>query len=1003
MPQNKAFKNIALLVCAITFGFSACENKSEPTIPIVTQSFVKTAYTFDDRVAEAAESLKGADRFKQGVALYTEELGAYLQEQNWEGVVYSFDRLGYYYRRDGEDSLSNVSFREGIRLAKTHLPENHMLLSKTYSNLAIKAFFKANYELTISFLDSAYSTYNQSGHYEKSLENRILSYNYYAYSRTGINYDSAIKYLDIRRANDTLIEYELFADYSLTYRNIGDYQSAIAYGQEAYKIALDNVDDEDVRTIENVLEAQFNIGAAYYEASDYKNTVLISEELLNFYSEKEIDRQDRLIASLNLSAIGLQYLNDFSNASNQLIRIINIMEEDNLINEDYWSVVMNLGLNYYREGKFDEGEKLLFQSLRENQKLHGKLHPNNVARYRSLGLYMAFVDEHENALAFYDSAMRSAIPDYYEDVIELPSAKKIDLTYEQLLVVKRKLLEFMEVYELSSDIKLLKAILEYADFVHSILIQNRESYEASEGKLFLSEDFKDMYATAIEANYILYSQSSVEQERFKYANNVSQLMNRSKAVLFLEQSGEYELVRNADISREVKEEYYLLLNKLDSLDEAFYRQTADLATSDSIRIINSERMSVNANLTSLKEMVFSDTLEGENSGIFQPQEYFEKHNKTAVVEYFVFENAIHYLAFFDDNIKLYKTESDDQFKTEFKSLLEEISNKPSFSSNRESFEKFRADAYSMQDKLLGKVLLDLKGQKSRLVIVPDDYLSKLPFEVLLKSENAKSYFDADFLIKEFEISYSLRTDLININSVKKRANNKMIGFGYSGETAVESRSPLGALPGAIEEINFLRENIKGNYYVGAAGSKSNFLSSVKDYDIIHLAIHGISDSTDRYNSRLIFNGRDNVLQTKDIYLANMNSRLVVLSACESGVGEINEGEGTFSIARGFALTGTESIVMSLWKVDDGSSAKLMVDFYKGINKKQTVSTALINSKKTYLLNADRYSSHPYYWSSFVMLGDDINLSSNGQSYWVYVLIVFLLAASWMAIKKKRAN
>ena len=609
-------------------------------------------------------------------------------------------------------------------------------------------------------------------------------------------------------------------------------------------------------------------------------------------------------------------------------------------------------------------------------------------------------------MAYYDSAMRSAIPEYDGGINDLPTVEKIDLTYAELLVVERKLQEFRKIYESTSDPKLLYAVLDYADFVQKILAQNRESYEASEGRLFLSEDFKEMYATAIDVNYILYSRSNDEQERLSYARNVAELMNKSKAVLFLEQSGEYELVRNANISKQVKEEYYLLINKLDSLDAAFYRRTSELATSDSIRIINSERMLVNSKLSDLKDRIFSESTSDKEDEVFVLQEYFEKNKSTVIIEYFVFGDAIYSVAFFDNTMKLYKTVSDDLFKYEFKTLLEEVSKKPSFNRNRESFEKFESSAFHLQQKLLGEVLKELNELKSRLVIVPDDYLSKLPFEVLLKSERASGYYGAEYLIKDFEISYSLSTDLIGISEVNKRASNKMIGFGYSGEIVVDSRSPLGALPGAIEEINYLKENVKGNYYLGVEGSKSNFLSSARNYDIIHLAIHGISDSTDRYNSRLIFNGtEDNVLQTKDIYLANLNSRLVVLSACESGVGEINEGEGTFSIARGFALTGTEAIVMSLWKVDDGSSAQLMVDFYKGLNKKLTVSAALIDSKKNYLATADEYSSHPYYWSSFVMLGYDINLSSDRNNNWMYVLalvVLVILLISWTAVNKKRA-
>ena len=206
MPQNKAFKNIFLLICLIAFGYTSCENKREPDFGNETVTVDRTPYSFNDPQKEIADELTGERKFIEAAEVYSNVLAKYEAAGNWEGVVYAFDRLGYFYRRGGNDSLSNASFSEGIRLAKLQLPANHILLSKVYLDQAIRAFGKPNYELSIAFLDSAYRVYNKSEFYDFGLEENIVNYKYYAFDRSGISYDSAIKYLDIRRLNDTLIE-----------------------------------------------------------------------------------------------------------------------------------------------------------------------------------------------------------------------------------------------------------------------------------------------------------------------------------------------------------------------------------------------------------------------------------------------------------------------------------------------------------------------------------------------------------------------------------------------------------------------------------------------------------------------------------------------------------------------------------------------------------------------------------------------------------------------------
>ena len=101
--------------------------------------------------------------------------------------------------------------------------------------------------------------------------------------------------------------------------------------------------------------------------------------------------------------------------------------------------------------------------------------------------------------------------------------------------------------------------------------------------------------------------------------------------------------------------------------------------------------------------------------------------------------------------------------------------------------------------------------------------------------------------------------------------------------------------------------------------------------------------------------------------------MVVLSACDTGLGEVRNGEGVFGLRRAFIQAGTKSLVMSMWKVPDKETKELMVNFYnniykKGMNRCQALRQATLKQMQTTKKN--HYgSTHPYYWGAFVFMGD----------------------------------
>jgi CHAT domain-containing protein len=165
------------------------------------------------------------------------------------------------------------------------------------------------------------------------------------------------------------------------------------------------------------------------------------------------------------------------------------------------------------------------------------------------------------------------------------------------------------------------------------------------------------------------------------------------------------------------------------------------------------------------------------------------------------------------------------------------------------------------------------------------------------------------------------------------------------------------------------------------------------YDIIHLAMHTVLNSRNPASSGMIFYGKDNdpsrYLQPYEIESSILNARMVVLSSCYTGAGTFYAGEGVLSLARRFIFAGSHSVVMSLWEVNDRSGTAIMKEFYKRIKSGHKKSDALREARISYLANADMLRSHPYFWSTLVIYGDDSPLY---LSSYLRLILLFVPAA-----------
>jgi len=147
---------------------------------------------------------------------------------------------------------------------------------------------------------------------------------------------------------------------------------------------------------------------------------------------------------------------------------------------------------------------------------------------------------------------------------------------------------------------------------------------------------------------------------------------------------------------------------------------------------------------------------------------------------------------------------------------------------------------------------------------------------------------------------------------------------------------------------------------------------------------------------------DNSLYTFEIYNTNLSSNLAILTACETGKPTYQSGEGMISLAHAFNYAGSESILTSLWKIDEVSSSTIIDAFYKNIGEGMPKDEALRAAKTSYLATAEGRLRDPAYWAGLVLIGDcsPINIETSSNAWTWAILIILLVVTILFLIKVK---
>lgn len=495
-------------------------------------------------------------------------------------------------------------------------------------------------------------------------------------------------------------------------------------------------------------------------------------------------------------------------------------------------------------------------------------------------------------------------------------------------------------FKLTGNLAFLKIAIQILEEAHKqIYLEISELNEQS--TLTLYKNKADLINVSLNMIYELY----IDRPDDELLNKFFVFASGKKNMLF-ERDLNLSFISN-EINDKIGDSYYINKMKIDSINLDYRNNWIEL----------NHQLNIQDSLHKKVSQLYDTEIQriGSRKSLAQIQSSLDENS--SILDFYITKGYLYTLLINKNKCRLERK----QFTTYHKDLINNFFQQNSdidFSDIR-LYEKSSNELFNF---LIGKTIyIELK---QNLYISPDNLLHKINFETLVTntSESAKYFKDLDYLLYNHEVIYtpSLITSKLDIDLTDlKNQSTNIAAFNFSDKsTIVNNNANISELPYSEFETDHIKKTYNNSrIYSGSNATKDNFLSELQnpENDIVHVSIHGKSNTETTNDIALYFRtpekGLDS-LQNFELYKINSTVKHINLNACESGIGNINNEEGMFSLVRTFLQIGAKSVNASLWNLDSRTSYILTKECL--INNSSCKATLLRNGK---------IKDHPYYWGS----------------------------------------
>lgn len=750
-----------------------------------------------------------------------------------------------------------------------------------------------------------------------------------------------------------------------------------------------------------------NIGLFYWKLSNYSRALKCFQLSLEIAEEEgAFESKSQSLNNISLIYIDLGY---YEKALEYLLRVLKI---DKMLNNDNYMAIdlNNIGIILRNRGIALEKQEDLEESIENFEHSLELARKNNNKKIEctvrsNIGETYLSLNDYPGALTSFSTSLKKA---YELNDIEMIS--QLFNNFGNIYIILNRYQEALDYFRRSIELSLKinnEKILWEAYYGLGRCYEKKEDFRAAVESYkksieiidrVRSQIFLDAFKASFVRNKLKVYESFInllyklgqKDRSMRFEEEIYYFVEKVKARAFLEGLAESKIDIRENLNQELREEENRISDRIKSIVIKLSRS----GLSEKEKVLLGEKLSQEEDsymrlITKIREEnpAAANLVSPELSSVERIQN-FMADGKTALLEYFLGEQRSYFFFITKDSVDFYPLTSRQEIEKSVKGYLKILSEPPKkeFLGNLGARRLFNEFLFPLRDLRYQNI--------EKLIIVPDGILYYLPFEALVSGFRNKA---ADYLVNRYQVSYAPSSSVLLFLNGKAPLGPKakgLLAFGdpaypeintipEKGNTAENIMAdfyltqgfkfyPIPYSKNEIREISKLFPKDKRDIYLGrdAREEKVKKLFS-KNYQIIHFACHALIDENQPFRSALALSlddgkEEDGFLQVRELYNLRLNANLVVLSACQTARGKMERGEGILGLTRMFFYSGANSVLSTLWPIDDKSTAYFMTRYYRHLADGRTIAEALRLTK----LDMIRSNfSQPYFWAGFVLNGD----------------------------------
>lgn len=940
------------------------------------------------------------------------------QRLNLPDVADNLNNIGIVNENMGEYRAAFDHYKQALDYNHGRLGLYHIATANNYINLGTACIRLGRYDDAKAYFDTTMLVYNKKlpkGHPDfAALYNNLGAVaNARGDYRMAIeNFENALKISEKNLGENHPDVANIYANTGILLLNRGDTNKALAFFKKAYDIRLRFLGQSNHLVARNCNY----LGDCYLQKKDFDKAYEWYNKAILIYETLPVGDPTDLAEYKNDMGYYFEKLGNFQSAMqfyNEALTVVR--KQPGRQDLDIANSISRIGNLLLSKSEYGLAHRNYSQALLITKQFFGFKHPDVAQLYGKLAL--ASADNPSMALTYCDSAMLALgftkVTGYSFEIVSSP------LALLDILEKKGKLLQGFY-----AETKKRKWIDE-ADSCYATAMQLidfvKVTLEEPGSRQALLDNYFLIYENAIAVKYELKSLSTDP----RFWHEAFEISERSNATLLLEalqsvQAGRFSEIPDSLLDAERRTKIDLAFYEKQVFEEqlkgAEGNQQKMLELNDNIfqlqqnyaRLMGRLRKDYPRYFT-LKYATEVVTVEEIQDGLLLPGQN--------MVGYFVGENNIFAFVISErkfDVVRIAKEFPLESWVEEFRNSIYKYN--PASKDVEFLSQKYANLGFELYQLIFEPVRSHLVG--NQIVILPGGVLGYLPFDALLTTapEDYRGFDTHDYLINQYQLSYSYSATL-HKEMVSRKTGWKQGGFvgfapAYGGDSLNMRRNdPWRAVLGNLKfnkaEVVNIQQIMGGKVYLDSAATEDNFLQAAPNAGILHLAVHAKSnDEHGEYSYLAFFQTIDSIenelVFVKDLYSMRIKAALVVLSACETGIGELQRGEGIVSLARGFSYAGAASIVTTLWSIDDFASSEIMELFYQFLKAGDSKDAALRQAKLTFLKRRrGSNAAHPLYWAAFIPVGDMAPIRNDSFPIWAWGGIAALGIAVVFYLKRRR--